>query len=534
MESNEENKVNGTESNINGDKQKKNNNMKTVVLVILVLILILAVGIGLGLIISNNGIKINNETGKTIENENSAKVNTIENEKEINGTDISSALKKYEEGLFYFYAPESWNCKIQKVNNSQYKLNANDEYYEVVGSVNDKEVTAFSIMITSDTSYDNSSWVNDGEYSNGKYIYEMQRFVCRDNDGNSYNNADYKFEKEVVEALNTLTIKYKITNEYGSANASKTLEGKYFIKGEAGTSKRSYIYYIKDGNLCRTQLVDEFPTEILANYTKMILKGENKIYAYPEGESFLNNIAQEDDYIVYEGINSNNNNDNAEENTEITNISKIKYEQDSFYFYAPENWKCKIQKITNSQYKVNSDDEYYEITGYVNGKEEIAFSIMITNDTRYDNSSWVNIGDCDNGKYIYEMQRFICRDNDGINHNSNDYKFENEVSEAMKTLTVKYEIVNEFGSGNETKILEGICFKRGQPGTSARSDIYYIKDGNLCRTSLTDGFETSILASDTRYIYLSEDGKIHAYPEGGSFVNNIAQDDENVVYENIN
>ena len=87
MESNEENKVNCTESNINGDKQK-NNNMKTVVLVILALILILAFGIGLGLVISNNGIKINNENGKTIENENSAKVNTIENEKEINETDI--------------------------------------------------------------------------------------------------------------------------------------------------------------------------------------------------------------------------------------------------------------------------------------------------------------------------------------------------------------------------------------------------------------------------------------------------------------
>ena len=533
MESNEENKVNCTESNSNGDKQK-NNNMKTVVLVILALILILAVGIGLGLVISNNGIKINNENGKTIENENSAKVNTIENEKEINQTDISSALKKYEEGLFYFYAPESWNCKIQKVNNSQYKLNANDEYYEVVGSVNDKEVTAFSIMITSDTSYDNSSWVNDGEYSNGKYIYEMQRFICRDNDGNSYNNADYKFEKEVVEALNTLTIKYKITNEYGSANASKTLEGKYFIKGEAGTSKRSYIYYIKDGNLCRTQLVDEFPTEILANYTKMILKGENKIYAYPEGESFLNNIAQEDDYIVYEGINSNNNNGKAEENTEITNISKIKYEQDSFYFYAPENWKCKIQKITNSQYKVNSDDEYYEITGYVNGKEEIAFSIMITSDTSYDNSSWINIGQYNNDKYIYEMQRFICRDNDGNSYNNADYKFEKEVVEALNTLTIKYKITNEYGSANASKTLEGKYFIKGEVGTSARSYIYYIKDGNLCRTSLTDGFSTDILANYTKSLYLSNDGKIHAYPQGNTFMNNIAQEDDNIVYEKIN
>jgi len=327
MESNEENKVNNIEFKVNKGKKGK------AVLVILSLILMLVVGIGVGIIISNNGNKTNNETGQTKENEsnttvnvsenkneineNSNKVNTIENKNEaienspnvnnvenkgeINNT--SSALKKYEEDLFYFYAPESWNCKIKKVNNSSYKMNEDDELYEIVGSVNGKEVVAFSIMITSNTSYNDSSWVNYGEYSNGRYIYEMQRFFCRDNDGNKYNDADYKFEEEVVNALNTLTVKYKIINEYGSADASKILEGKYFIKGEGGTSKRSYIYYIKDGNLCKTQLVDGFPTEILANYTKTLIKGEDKIYAYPEGESFVNNISQEDDYIVYQKIN---------------------------------------------------------------------------------------------------------------------------------------------------------------------------------------------------------------------------------------
>ncbi len=249
-----------------------------------------------------------------------------------------------------------------------------------------------------------------------------------------------------------------------------------------------------------------------------------------------NNNSKIDNILNENNSNSLNNTsqNQTSTNNKQTNTSKVKYEKDSFYFYAPESWNCKIQEVDNKQYKLNSDDKYYEITGNVNGKEEIAFSIMITSDTSYDESSWVNIGQYNGEKYIYNMQRFVCRDNDGINHNDSDYKFEKEVADVMETLTVKYKVTNEFGSANATKVLEGKFFIRGEAGTSAKSYIYYIKDGNVCRTSLTDGFSTDILANYAKSMNISNDGKIHVYPQGNSFMNNIAQEDDYVVYEKIN
>lgn len=512
MENSKETNSNNAELNNNENKPKKNNS-KTIIIIIMALILVLAIGIGGGFLLANK--------------DNNNNVNTTETQD--NKQEQSKASKKIDESKPWVYDAEYGKDKaVKKVEsfssdkdlivpyiniNSEDANKANDEIKNIYEETYSKYGSAPSYTIIYSSNYEfyendnilsivlrvGNAVINGGAGTSKTYIYNFNldtlktatlkemAILCGFNSESDVQNKVKEWEKR----QNDLA---KANLDKVAAQMTGIVDGQYFIDKD---KKLNFIYmYSAAGNY----------------YTPAIVEPNKEI----------------EDFYDFDNA------DNQEENTGITNISKIKYEQAPFYFYAPENWKCKIQKITNSQYKGNSDDEYYEITGYVNGKEEIAFSIIITSDKSYDNSSWVNIGECDNGKYIYEMQRFICRDNDGINHNSNDYKFENEVSEAMKTLTVKYKIVNEFGSGNETKILEGRCFNRGQPGTSARSDIYYIKDGNLCRTSLTDGFETSILASDTRYIYLSEDGKIHAYPEGSSFVNNIAQDDENVVYENIN
>ena len=219
---------------------------------------------------------------------------------------------------------------------------------------------------------------------------------------------------------------------------------------------------------------------------------------------------------------------------EEENNKLVKYEKDSFSFYAPQGWKCQIKKVDNSQYKTNDNDVYYEITGNVNGKEEIAFSIMITSDRTYDNSSWVNKGEYNDTKYIYVMQRFICRDNDGIDHNDADYKFEKQVGEAIRTLSIKYTVKNEFGSADKTKQIEGLYFYSGKAGTSNRAYMYYIQDGKLCKTSLTDDFATEVLADHVASLHPEGDGKLHASPQGDSFMNNISQEDDGVVFDKIN
>ena len=215
-------------------------------------------------------------------------------------TDVPSTANKSkkEESSFYFYAPNSWDCEIDLIENSSYKINSNDEYYEIRGKVNGEYKLAFSILLSNSTSYFNSSWVNIGKYSDGKYIYQMQNFVCRDS---SYTDDDYKFENEVTEALDSLMIKYVVMNEYGSADTMKTLEGKYFFQGEPETSARGSIYYIKNGNLCRTELSDGFHTEILAGSVASLYYNstDNKIHATAQG-SFTNRISTEDNGIVYD------------------------------------------------------------------------------------------------------------------------------------------------------------------------------------------------------------------------------------------
>lgn len=523
MENNEKINVNNSEIN-NKENNPKQNNSKTIILIVITMILILAIGIGGGFLLANK--------------ENNAN-NTNTTEIKTNKQEQTKTSKKIDESKPWVYDANYGENKTNKVvendNNSNKDLKvpyinidsedaqkANEEikniYEEMYSKYGDKTSYGAKIIYLSDYKfYENGNIlsvvlrtgdavINGGAGTSKTYIYNFNletlknatlkemAVLCGFNSESDVENKVKQWEKKQEELA-------KANPDKVAAQMMGVVDGQYFVDND---KKLNFI--------CISLAAGNY-------YTPWVVEPNKEIEDFYEFDDNSNSTVVD-------------NTNNKQENT--TKTSKLKYENYPFYFYAPESWNCKIKKVDNSQYKVHSDDEYYEITGIVNGKEEIAFSIMITSDRSYDNSSWVNIGDCDNGKYIYKMQRFICRDNDGINHNSNDYKFENEVSEAMKTLTVKYKVVNEFGSANETKILEGICFKRGQPGTSARADIYYIKDGNLCKTSLTDGFKTSILASNTRYIDLSEDGKIHAYPEGSSFMNNIAQDDENVVYENIN
>lgn len=226
-------------------------------------------------------------------------------------------------------------------------------------------------------------------------------------------------------------------------------------------------------------------------------------------------------------------NNNTVTNT-VVNNEKVKIENDNFYFTVPASWNCTIEKVDNSSYKVNSDDEYYEIYGNLNGEKKIAFSIMISNDTSYNESDWMNIGHVTDGRNIYAMRRFICRDNDGNNYTAADYKFEEESDEAREGLKVKYIVKNEFGEADTTKVLEGQYFIRGEAGSSARSYVYYIKDGNLLRTSLTDDFKTEVLANkaENAYTTIPSDQKIHVIL-GGTRSNLIQNNDEYVVFEEV-
>lgn len=217
-------------------------------------------------------------------------------------SNIISADVRYGTDYFDCNLPATWEGKIAKIDDTVYKMNKDDIYYEVKGMHNNEYVTAFSVMVSESKAYSESNWVCIGSGNNNKYIYIMQNFVCRDGDGKTYTEEDYKFEEETKEVIEKLKVKYTVRNEFGSADSSKDLSGKYFIRGEAGTNYRSYVYYISDGYIYRVNLVDGFLEEIIASSAGSLEynEKEHKIYAQPKnGESFTNNIVVNDEYIVF-------------------------------------------------------------------------------------------------------------------------------------------------------------------------------------------------------------------------------------------
>lgn len=511
-------------------KNSKKGKVKTIVLMIIVLVLVLIIGVLCGLFFSGNGDKVTNIINQVTEN------------KEENKTS-----KKIDENKPWVYDADYIKDKEDKTKTSNLttsSFKASEEIKLPYININSDDAKKINDEIKGlfDKAYNEfGDLIEMTDYATGKKTYNENSF--------SYTGYDYA----VYENNNIVSI--VITKTY------------IVVPGDITTS---YITYNFDLDTLKLLKVDDvlksysFDSKSDLNQKLQIaiksleLQGEAVAtdYSIWDGERFFikNNrinaivpgLALSEHIIVADANASevvkettsnnqntaNNNKDNQENVNENVKSELKKYEKDDFYFYAPESWNCQIKK--NSQYAKNKDDEYYEITGNVNGKEKTAFSILITKDSTFDNSSWVNKGEYNDYRYIYLMKNFICRENDGNSYNSADYKFESEIDEVIKSFTVKYIVKNEFGSADATKTLEGIYFMRGEGGTSERSHIYYIQDGKLCRTSLTDDFATVVLASDTKFICRDYDGRIHAYPEGDSFKNNIAQEDDSIIYENKN
>lgn len=114
---------------------------------------------------------------------------------------------------------------------------------------------------------------------------------------------DIENTEQSNDSSNNLYVTRALTNEYGDATKTIDVYGKQFIQ-IVGSIGRSNVYYInKNNQLCRTSLVD-LSTQILATDVKDIQIDQNDIiHAYPIGDSFMNNIAMEDNFVKYENIN---------------------------------------------------------------------------------------------------------------------------------------------------------------------------------------------------------------------------------------
>ena len=195
------------------------NKKVTIVLVSVIIVMLIAIGICVGLWFVGDTTKIINNKEEVVKNEENKTMENLDEEK----NEIVNANKmKYEKEEFSFYGSSKWEYKIEEKNDATYKVNSNDQYYEISGKVNGNYIKAFSIMITNNqNSYIDSSWEYYGLYNGGKHFFIMRNFICRDNDGNTYTSEHYEFEKDVIDAYKSLNVNLEVINEWGSANSTK-------------------------------------------------------------------------------------------------------------------------------------------------------------------------------------------------------------------------------------------------------------------------------------------------------------------------
>lgn len=184
----------------------------TIILLIILFIFILGIGFCAGLF-------VNTERMQMINNKKENKQDEIQENSNKSDNIIIETEKITLE------APITWENKYEfkKLNNNDSEaktkvLNNEDEYYQLYLTRNEKTIKAFELMISKDISYMNSSWSVIGIYNGNEYIYVMQNFICRDNDGQNYTKEDYELESEIGKVINSLKIKSKGISSEGINN----------------------------------------------------------------------------------------------------------------------------------------------------------------------------------------------------------------------------------------------------------------------------------------------------------------------------
>lgn len=274
------------ENNVQNQEKKQSKGLSAG-LVIIMLIAVLIIGIGGGYLLSKNDQLFNKNENQT-NNTNTTKNNT-ENEKNKSNNQESSkdvAKIKVDKDELSFEIPNSWK-DTYKVEESTDKFG---KQYTIKNKVNGKEVTSFGIAINTQYAFGNSSWVFLGYY-NDKKVYTIQNFVCRENDGNTYNENDYQHEKEVAEVIKT--IKTKDNNQYNYITVSTD---EFSFKMPRTWDSKAYLYEATYKNDVEKLQIAQDEN---AKYYRMEINTEGKLASTQESiiNAFTIMITEDDTYL---------------------------------------------------------------------------------------------------------------------------------------------------------------------------------------------------------------------------------------------
>lgn len=297
------------------------------------------------------------------------------------------------------------------------------------------------------------------------------------------------------------------------------------------------------------------------NHVTLNYNNNNIIITTGEGESYRYFDSNTNDLTELKNLISNYMNKNEENKTD-NKVSKSYFEENKNLNYSSNpadsiNGKVAILKMSEKVFQTKMCDGYYEYTDNFGNTYYIKQITNITSEYKLrGNNNWAELFraviyyvDKDGvnksfdtavivptnkqESYIYGPYENYTGTTSFVKSFTNLYAYEEGKNDSTNNLYVKKILTNEYGDATKTIDVYGREFIQ-IVGATGRENIYYInKDNQLCRTSLVD-LNTQILASDVKDIQIDQYDKIHAYPLGNSFLNNIAMEDSNVIYENIN
>lgn len=297
------------------------------------------------------------------------------------------------------------------------------------------------------------------------------------------------------------------------------------------------------------------------NHVTLNYNNNNIIITTGEGESYRYFDSNTNDLTELKNLISNYMNKNEENKTD-NKVSKSYFEENKNLNYSSNpadsiNGKVAILKMSEKVFQTKMCDGYYEYTDNFGNTYYIKQITNITSEYKLrGNNNWAELFraviyyvDKDGvnksfdtavivptnkqESYIYGPYENYTGTTSFVKSFTNLYAYEEGKNDSTNNLYIKKTLTNEYGDATKTIDVYGREFIQ-IVGATGRDNIYYInKDNQLCRTSLVD-LNTQILASDVKDIQIDQYDKIHAYPLGNSFLNNIAMEDSNVIYENIN
>lgn len=250
-------------------------------------------------------------------------------------------------------------------------------------------------------------------------------------------------------------------------------------------------------------------------------KEENKTTKTEENEKDEVNTNKTENNVKNETKN-NNSSSNTNTNTQ-TSTETIWYTSNVFKIKLPKSWENKY--VVEMADGGNGEGDVYNFK--TSSDNELLFSIEVRN-TEFEADfiphdflgSYI---EGNNVKYVYMIYR-----TDAPN-NAEPY------TSMMKAFeTYKDDVYVKQTFGNKTFYAKD--FLQIEKGSMYRYYRYYIDEQDrLCILNYEKDVTIEIIASDVdKLTYDENENVIHAYPIGKSFVNNIARDVEEIVFENIN